>query len=227
MIRRYALGFQVVVLLCSAVASGYLWRAALGTDHAIRYVSAGTPYNPPWPAPAAPGRVTVTHVPRYEPATSHGRAARSSAAKAAQLSSATAEPRAQASHTSSPEAPKVGAQKPPPQSPPASPPPQTSPPSPPPPPPSPSPPPPPPPPTRTALAVTAPAKKGERPGWGKGDTNHDHTGPPAKPPKSAKPSKPPKTNPPEPASPATPPESPEPPKPQAADQPKDHGHPKK
>ena len=216
--RRYALALQLVVLICCAVASGYLWRAALGTGRAIRYVSAGTPYTPAWPAPEAPGRVTVTHVPTHEPATSPGRAARTG--PAARSAVATAGPSSKTSHpaTSSPAIAKVGDQNPPPQSPPASPPPQSPPPSPPPPAPPPSPPPPPAPPpspppppsptTRAASVVTAPANKGERPGWGKGDRNHIHTGPPATPP--------------------TPPTQPEPPQPQApAEQPEDHGHPKK
>jgi hypothetical protein len=229
--RRYALALQLVVLICCAVASGYLWRAALGTGRAIRYVSAGTPYSPAWPAPEAPGRVTVTHVPKHEPATSLGRAARTglaarSAVATAGLSSKTSHPA-----TSSPAATTVGDQTPPPQSPPASPPPQSPPPSPPPPsppsppappptpPPPPAPPPSPPPPasppTRAVSVVRAPANKGgERPGWGKGDRNHDHTGPPATPPP--------------PPPPPTPPAQPQPPQPQTpADPPKNHGHEKK
>jgi hypothetical protein len=230
--RRYALALQLVVLICCAVASGYLWRAALGTGRAIRYVSAGTPYSPAWPAPEAPGRVTVTHVPTHETATSRGRAARTG--PAARSAVATAGPSSKTSRaaTSSPAVGKVGDQKPPPQSPPASPPPQSPPPSPPapspPPPPTPPPSPPPPPapppsppppaspPTRAVSVVRAPASKGERPGWGKGDRNHDHTGPPAAPPT------------PPPPTPPTPPTPPQPPQPQTpADQPKNHGHSKK
>jgi hypothetical protein len=229
--RRYALALQLVVLICCAVASGYLWRAALGTGRAIRYVSAGTPYSPAWPAPEAPGRVTVTHVPTQEPATSLGRAARTGLA--ARSAVATAGPSSKTSRpaTSSPAVAKVGDQTPPPQSPPASPPPQSPPPSPPPPsppsPPAPPPTPPPPPaippsppppaspPTRAVSVVRAPANKGgERPGWGKGDRNHDHTGPPAAPPP--------------PPPPPTPPAQPQPPQPQTpADPPKNHGHEKK
>ena len=234
--RRYALALQLVVLICCAVASGYLWRAALGTGRAIRYVSAGTPYSPAWPAPEAPGRVTVTHVPTHEPTTSAGRAARTGTA--ARLASATVRTSSKASHpaTSSPAVAKVGHQSPPPQSPPASgpppsprpsppppspPPPPAPPPSPPPPPaPPPSPPPPASPPTRAVSVATAPAKKGgERPGWGRGDRNHDHTGPrpPATPP-----------TPPTPPTLPTPPTQPVPPQPQVpAEQPKDHGHRKK
>src|SRR6266487_6472637 len=124
--RRYALALQLVVLICCAVASGYLWRAALGTGRAIRYVSAGTPYTPAWPAPEAPGRVTVTHVPTHEAAASPGRAARTG--NAARLAGATARPSSKTSHpaTSSPAVAKVGDQNPPPKSPPASPPPQRS-----------------------------------------------------------------------------------------------------
>src|SRR5438270_94505 len=67
--RRYAIGLQLVVLICCAVASGYLWRAALETGRAIRYVSAGKPYEPPWPALGSGGRVAVTHVPTRKPPT--------------------------------------------------------------------------------------------------------------------------------------------------------------
>ena len=217
--RRYALAIQLVALICCAVASGYLWRAALGTGRAIRYVSAGTPYSPAWPAPEAPGRVTVTHVPTHEPTTSAGRPARTGTA--ARLASATARTSSKASHpaTSSPAVAKVGHQSPPPQSPPASapppsPPPSPPPPSPPPPAPPPSPPPPASPPTRAVSVVRAPANKGERPGWGRGDRNHDHTGPPATPPT--------------PPTPPTLPTPPQPPQPQVpADQPTNHGHRKK
>src|SRR3954465_9588079 len=97
--RRYAIGFQLIVLLCSAVASGYLWRAALGPGRAIRYVSAGKPYEPSWPALGSAGRVAVTPVPARKPATSAARAkaapapsrhaARSAVAKAGQLASST------------------------------------------------------------------------------------------------------------------------------------------
>src|SRR5438034_5785812 len=109
--RRYALALQLVVLICCAVASGYLWRAALGTGRAIRYVSAGTPYSPAWPAPEAPGRVTVTHVPTHEPATSLSRAARTGTAA---RSAGTARPSSKTSHpaTSSPAVAKVGDQSP-------------------------------------------------------------------------------------------------------------------
>jgi hypothetical protein len=227
--RRYALALQLVVLICCAVASGYLWRAALETGRAIRYVSAGTPYRPSWPTPEAPDRVTVNHVPPTRP----GRAARTGPAVRSAVATAGPSSKTSRPATSSPAVAKVGDQNPPPQSPPASPPPQSPPPSPPPPspppppatPPSPPPPPAPPPsppppaspPTRAASVVTAPAKKGERPGWGKGDRNHDHTGPPAAPP-----------TPPTPPPPPTPPTQPQPPQPQTpADQPKNHGHLKK
>src|SRR4051812_10866885 len=100
--RRYAIGLQLVVLICCAVASGYLWRAALETGRAIRYVSAGKPYEPPWPALGSGGRVAVTHVPTRRRAT-HGtgpkaapapsrHAAPSTAAKAGPLASATVRP---------------------------------------------------------------------------------------------------------------------------------------
>jgi hypothetical protein len=232
--RRYAIGLQLVVLICCAVASGYLWRAALGTGRTIRYVSAGKPYEPSWPALGSAGRVAVTHVPTRKPATHGSRpkaapsrsshAAPSTAAKAGQLASATARPE------SSPASSASAAAKAPDQNPPHIPtptPPSPAAPSPPPPTPAPS---PPSSSVRTpAASVTAgPTEKPDRPGWGRGDRNHHHTGPHAKP---AKPAKTPKSpEPPEPAKPAKsakPPEAakaPKPPEtPEVSDQPKDHG----
>src|SRR5438552_69460 len=171
--RRYAIGFQLIVLLCSAVASGYLWRAALGTGRTIRYISAGKPYEPSWPALDSAGRVAVTHVPTRKPAT-HGtgpkaapapsrHAAPSTAAKAGQLASATARPES-SSASSAPAAAKAPDQNPPHST--------STPPSPA----APSPPPPTPPPSppsssvRTPAAAVAagPTKKPDRPGWGHG-----------------------------------------------------------
>src|SRR5438105_3820590 len=178
--RRYAIGLQLIVLLCSAVASGYLWRAALGTGRAIRYVSAGKPYEPPWPTPGSAGRVAVTHVPTSKPVTRHtgAKAARarsepvahSSAPKAAQLASASARPRAESSQpaTSASAVAKVRDQTPPQRSAPA---PAPSPPAPTPPSPSPR--------TPAASVAAGPTKAQDRPGWGYGDRNHDHAGPPA------------------------------------------------
>ena len=181
--RRYAIGLQLIMLICSAVASGYLWRAALGTGRAIRYVSAGKPYEPPWPAAGRPTRVKVTHLPAHKPATvaphSVSRtvpAGRTSAVRAAQLASAAERPRSEASHSSSPATAKVRDQNPPPSPPPSPPPTPPSPPSPPPP--TPPPTPPPSPPAPAAPLATTLTNKGDRPGWGNGDKNHEHTGPP-------------------------------------------------
>src|SRR4026209_2629360 len=102
--RRYALVFQLVALLCCAVASGYLWRAALGSGRAIRYVSAGRPYNMVWPAPRSPGPVALpplrrharaTEAPPAKAASSSSTAATSSAATVKQLASETVRPRGQ------------------------------------------------------------------------------------------------------------------------------------
>ena len=231
--RRYAIGFQLVVLICCAVASGYLWRAALETGRAIRYVSAGKPYEPPWPALGSGGRVAVTHVPTRKPATpasgTKGAPARSrhaapaAATKTAQLADASAGPLGKSSHpaNSAPPGAKVRHQTPPhgptstPPSPPApsSPPPPALPPS------------PPPPAAPTPVVAAAPTKKPDRPGWGYGDRNHDHTGPPAKP------SQPPTPNPAELPTPGKPDKpqvaakASEPP--EVSAQPHDHGHPKK
>jgi hypothetical protein len=235
-VRRYAIGLQLVVLLCCAVASGYLWRAALETGRAIRYLSAGQPYEPSWPALGSAGGVAVAHVPTHKPAKpasgAKGAPARSrhaaptSVARTAQLADASASPPA----NSAPPVAKVRHQTPPhgptsaPPSPPApSPPPPTLPPSPP--------PPSPPPPAAPTPAVSVAAgtiKRRDRPGWGYGDRNHDHTGPPAK---SAESSRAPTPEPPEPAKPGkpdnppTPAKAPEPPK--ASGPPEDHGHTKK
>jgi len=213
--RRYALALQLVVLLCCAAASGYLWRAALGTGRAIRYVSAGSPYNPSWPAPSPPGKVALPralHAPSSKPsrvkAPSSGASTElvsrvvrphAGSARTPVSGSGTTKPPAQSpppksSPPPSPAPTPTPPPSPPPPSPPAPPPPPTSPP-----PPSPSPPPPPAPVTRSV------AEQGTRPGWGHGDKNHVHSGPPAKngkapePPAPAQPTQPPQAQ--EPASP--------------------------
>src|SRR5690348_1178916 len=172
--RRYALVFQLVALLCCAVASGYLWRAALGSGRAIRYVSAGRPYNLVWPAPRSPGHVALPHLrrdaratkaPATKAASSGSTVATSSDARAKQLASETVRPRGQSqeSHVPAPGTPKPPAPPPsPPSPPPPPPPPSPAPPSPPPPPPSP-PPPSPPPPSPSAPVSRAVAEKGSRP----------------------------------------------------------------
>jgi hypothetical protein len=228
--RRYALVLQLIVLICAAVASGYLWRAALGTGRTIRYVSAGKPYEPSWPTLGSARHVAVTHGPTSKAAeraaaaraarirTAH--AARSAAGKAPQLASATIRPRP----TGSASAGAKGHDKTPPHSP------TTTPPSRPAPTPSPAPalPPSPPSPAPATPAPATPApsvsaattKKPDRPGWGYGDRNHDHTGPHTKSAKSAKTPTPPET--PEAASPSMPTKPPK-----GSDQPEGQGHQKK
>ena len=205
--RRYALALQLVVLICCATASGYLWRAALGTGHTIRYVSAGNPYNPPWPAPSPPGKVALPHV-LQAPSAQPSEARAPSSGASSELASGVV--RSQGGSARAPVSgsgtTKPPAQSPPPKSSPPPPPTPTPPPSPPAPPSPPTPPPPSPPPPATPVARTV-AEQGARPGWGHGDKNHVHSGPPAKkgkaqePPSPAQPTQPPA--PPQPASPPT------------------------
>jgi len=215
--RRYALALQLVVLLCCAAASGYLWRAALGTGRAIRYVSAGSPYNPSWPAPSPPGKVALPRVLHAHSAKPSGVKAPLSGASA-ELASGVVRPHAGSARTpvSGSGSTKPPAQLPPPKSsppPPPTPTPTQPPPSPPAPPPPPSPPPPPPPPPPSPPPPPAPvarsvAEQGARPGWGHGDKNHVHTGPPTKKGKAPEPPSPAQPTQPEPPAPATPPTDP-------------------
>jgi hypothetical protein len=203
--RRYALALQLVVLLCCAAASGYLWRAALGTARTIRYVSAGSPYSPSWPAPSPPGKVAlprVLHTPSAQPS---GAKAPASGASS-ELASGVVRPHGRSARTpvSGSGTTKPPSQSPPPKSSPPPPSPPTPPPSPPAPPSPPSPPPPSPPPPAAPVVRTV-AEQGARPGWGHGDKNHVHTGPPAKKgkvPEAPAPAQP--TQPPEPQTPASP-----------------------
>jgi outer membrane biosynthesis protein TonB len=213
--RRYALALQLVVLLCCAAASGYLWRAALGTGRAIRYVSAGSPYNPSWPAPSPPGKVALPRVLHASSPKPSGVKAPSSGASS-ELASGVVR-----SHGGSARTPVSGsgttkppAQSPPPKSSPPPPPtptptqpPSPPPPSPPAPPPPPSPPPPSPPPPPAAVARTV-AEQVTRPGWGHGDKNHVHSGPPAKKGNAAEPPPAQPAQPPQAQAPASPPASP-------------------
>ena len=190
--RRYALALQLVVLLCCAAASGYLWRAALGTGRAIRYVSAGSPYNPSWPAPSPPGKVALPRVLHAHSAKPSGVKAPLSGASA-ELASGVVRPHAGSARTP---VSGSGSTKPPAQSPP----PKSSPP----PPPTPTPTQPPPP----APVARSVAEQGARPGWGHGDKNHVHTGPPTKKGKAPEPPSPAQPTQPEPPAPATPPTDP-------------------
>lgn len=184
--RRYAVGIQLALLVCGGAASGYLWRAALEGGTKIRYVSAGLPYEPTTlAAPVRETHVATAPVPakRVRPLRRHHvrvstpvAASAPRAATSAQLASirpvvsppapAPAPPPASRPVKRTHPAPRP---KPLPKAvpPPASPPPQ----------PAPAPPPPPPPPAVTPTPVAA-APVSTRPGWGHGDKNHEHTGPP-------------------------------------------------
>ena len=184
--RRYAVGLQLALLTLGGVASGYLWRAALDrTSSQVVYVSAGEPYEPSrLSAPRLRRTASVRKQahsarPPRRAAISHRRPRAATAASPAQLASATVAPSsAAAAPVSAPAFPprrksraKHVAPRPAP-SPPS--PPVSPPPPPPPPPPAPAPPTP-------ALPPPPPAavpEKGSRPGWGHGDRNHTHTGPP-------------------------------------------------
>ena len=190
--RRYGIGLQLVLLVCSGVASGYIWHAALTSKrNPIRFVFIGPPYEQAQLAPPPPAHPTLTHartkkrerrVHAEVTSSGHSRhqmpahAAPQRHASEAQLASASAqssEAAAQASGTHAtrsarsarPARPQVKLRKPAPASPPpaASPPPTVSSPRPT----SPS----------TPERAEAATSKGKRPGWGHGDKNHDHTGP--------------------------------------------------
>jgi hypothetical protein len=209
-VRRYALGLQLVLLLCCGAASGYLWRAALSSGRTLqtRYIYGGRPYTPSWfSAPPSAGVVTIgrAHSTRHakpKPQRQTGastarlksRGGNYAAYASRQLASATTSPHAANTSTPPPSPSPTPPRRRPghpthPTSPPPAPPP--APPSPPPPPPPPPPPSPPPPPAVTpppsVPVIQASADKGSRPGWGHGDPNHDHTGPPGKGPKNGQP----------------------------------------
>ena len=189
--RRYGIGLQLVLLVCSGVASGYIWHAALTSKrNPIRFVFIGPPYEQTQLAPPPPGRPTLTpartnnrkrHVRAEVTSSSHSRhetlahAAPQQRSSESQLASASAgaseaatrTPAAHATRPAHPARPPVKQRKPAP----ASPPPHPA--APPPPPVS----PPPPPPPSAPKQIQAPTTKSTRPGWGHGDKNHDHTGP--------------------------------------------------
>ena len=201
--RRYATGLQLVLLVCAGATSGYLWRAALdprstvapelvlrGPDPTQLFVK------PPTTAghhprvrehtrrsvhPQAPAKRASTAVNRHEPRPSAELASVSTPrhtaptytgppqAKPAPSRSKNPNPR------TAPPRPKPKARTAPaPTAPPVTttPPPTTPPPS------------PPPNPVVTPPVVTPPVPEqaastsSTRPGWGKGDPNHEHTGPP-------------------------------------------------
>ena len=191
--RRYGIGLQLVLLVCSGVASGYIWHAALTSKrNSIRFVFIGPPYQKTQLAPPPRTRTTFT---RTRAGKRHVRAEATSFAQsphaaptrsapqrrphATQLASASvhsseaathpAATHPAAKHPARPARPPIKLKKPAPPSPPSTPPaavtPQPAAPAP-------SPPTPAPEPVQAAATST-----GTRPGWGHGDRNHDHTGP--------------------------------------------------
>ena len=200
--RRFGLGIQLALLVSCGVASGYAWRAALSSGQApqTQYIYGGKPFAPSWFSSPPPARVIpnahapANRRPKARRATRADAAAAStsgtkSASASRQLASVTTSPQA-ASSSPSPASPTATQKRPGrprhhspphPSKPPA--PPPSRPPSPPSPPPSPpSPPAPPlvtPPPPSVATDQTDP-DKAFKPGWGHGDPNHEHTGPPGK-----------------------------------------------
>jgi hypothetical protein len=195
--RRYGTGLQITLLVCAGVASGYLWRAALEQRLADRpefaqvepfrlpplvvkeraTASAGLESASRRKQPAHSGN--SRHTRRSTLGSQHGRLA-----SVAQLASSSARPvvAPATSRSATPRGPRPSRRAAPTPRPVQSPapPPSPPPPAPPPPPalpvPPPAPPPPPaivPPPARAATPAPT-----TRPGWGHGDRNHIHTGPP-------------------------------------------------
>jgi hypothetical protein len=192
--RRYATGLQLVLLVCAGAASGYLWRAALDprstvapelvlrgpdpiqlfvkppTTKGHRHVQAQAKrsVHPQTPAKRASAAVT-----RHEPNPSTELASVSTSKYTAPTQTAPrAKPAPSRSKKPNPRtAPTRPKTKPRTSLPPAPPPPVAA--TPPPAAPSPS-----PPPTPVAAVPQQASDPSTRPGWGKGDPNHDHTGPP-------------------------------------------------
>jgi hypothetical protein len=173
---------RLCLLVAAGVTSGYLWRAAFESSSPEERLAATPRVIQPAPAPPVvripPSRVTsrerpavVHHVLRPTPAR---QVARGSATLISRPAATPPKPQPE----SNPPTPTPTPTSPPPTPPSTPPPPTTTPP----PPPSPTPattaattqvaaaPPPTPP-------ATSAASDGSRPGWGKGDENHDHTGP--------------------------------------------------
>jgi len=194
--RRYATGLQLVLLVCAGATSGYLWRAALdprstvapelvlrGPDptqlfvkppttaghrrvrvHTRRSVHAPTPakrastaVNRHEPHPSA--ELASVSTPKYTAPTHTGPQAKPAPSRSKKPNPRTAPPRPKPNPRTAP----------PPTAPPVTttPPPTTPPPS-----------PPPSPVVTPPVAEQAASSSSTRPGWGKGDPNHDHTGPP-------------------------------------------------
>jgi len=193
-VRRYATGLQLVLLVCAGAASGYLWRAALHPRSTIASELAPYRQDLTWPFIKPP----ATDSPPQARARAHARRSVQARTQPSSGSSAVTghvpNSSAELAASTTPKQTVAGSKPTP--SLPRTPKPQTSPgPKSPPPPPPPSPPSPPsPPPTSPPPAPVASAavqqqvstNSSTRPGWGKGDRNHDHTGPPGEPGKGKK-----------------------------------------
>ena len=196
--RRYATGLQLVLLVCAGATSGFLWRAALDRSTAApEFVLRGPDptqlfVKPPTTAghprvrahkkrslhPQTPAKRASTAVNRHEPHPSAELASASTPKYTAPTDTQQAKPTPSRSKKPTPRtAPSRPKPKlrtaPPPTAPPVAttPPPTTTPPA-------------SPPPSPVVTPVVTPpvpehaASTSTRPGWGKGDPNHDHTGPP-------------------------------------------------
>lgn len=182
--RPYATGLQLVLLVCAGTASGYLWRAALHPRSTVAPELAPYRQDLTWPfgkPPATAGRPQVrvqarhSHHARTQPRRGSSAVTRHVANSGAELASVATHKQtvAQPKTTRSRPRKPIPRTSPRPQSPPPPPPP-----SPPPPPPPSAPSPPSPPPAPDEPTPAAAANSSTRPGWGKGDRNHDHAGPP-------------------------------------------------
>ncbi len=169
---------RLCALVVAGVTSGYLWRASFESTAPSEQIAATPPIQEA-PAP------TVVRVPRGQPVVPRRTVRRPVVVRIRQvpqahavvISSPVSRPTASGS---SPRPPKPSPPKPTPPSPTPTPPTPT---------PTPTPTPPPPPQTTVSPAATAPQGatappqtsttpgEGDRPGWGNGDKNHDHTGP--------------------------------------------------
>ena len=194
--RRYATGLQLVLLVCAGATSGYLWRAALDRSTAAPELVHRGPnptqlfVKPPTTAghprvrahtkrslhPQAPANRASAAVNRYKPNPSTELASVSTPKYTAPTHTGSqAKPAPSPSKRPNPRtAPPRPKPNPPTAPPPVAPPVTTTPP------PTTAPPPSPPPtPVITPpVPEQAASSSSTRPGWGKGDPNHDHTGPP-------------------------------------------------
>jgi hypothetical protein len=169
---------RLCALVAAGATSGYLWRAALESSAPqVRLSETPPAVHAPPPAPAIqiPPQILSPKGPRSARNVTRG-GPTGGLTQRFVPAVATVPPRVVVPPppTAAPPPSPTPQTPPPPSPPPAPPPPQATTPPPPPTPPPPiqaaSAPPPPPPPS-------APADDGQRPGWGKGDKNHDHTGP--------------------------------------------------